>query len=130
MADTMSNADSQTRTSSTYSLSRPSTRSSNYTHIDSTPSPSKEKSKSRTKSNIKDDKASLDSPQDTLDPADLLRAYTMQHAESGLGSDYIKRKHVIRVRLEGEQFLLQAADVESVVEWIEVYSLPLFTTQN
>lgn len=50
---------------------------------------------------------------------DLIRAYTLQHAESGLGNDYIKRKNVIRVRLEGEQFLLQAPDVPSVVEWIE-----------
>lgn len=51
---------------------------------------------------------------------DLIRAYTLQYAESGLGNDYLKRKNVIRVRLEGEQFLLQAADVPSVVEWIEV----------
>lgn len=51
----------------------------------------------------------------------LLRAYTLQHAESGLGNDYLKRKNVIRVRLEGEQFLLQAPDVPSVVEWIEVH---------
>ena len=50
----------------------------------------------------------------------LIKAYTMQQAESGLGSDYVKRKHVIRVRLEGEQFLLQASDVDSVIEWIEV----------
>lgn len=50
---------------------------------------------------------------------DLIRAYTLQNAESGLGNDYIKRKNVIRVRLEGEQFLLQAPDVPSVVEWIE-----------
>lgn len=50
---------------------------------------------------------------------DLIRAYTLQHAECGLGNDYSKRKNVIRVRLEGEQFLLQAADVPSVVEWIE-----------
>lgn len=49
----------------------------------------------------------------------MIRAYTLQHAESGLGNDYLKRKNVIRVRLEGEQFLLQAADVPSVVEWIE-----------
>ncbi|KAJ6558088.1 hypothetical protein B0H19DRAFT_128418 [Mycena capillaripes] len=54
------------------------------------------------------------------DPADLIRAYTLQHAESGLGNDYLKRKHVIRVRLEGEQFLLQARDVADVVDWIEV----------
>jgi len=51
--------------------------------------------------------------------SDLLHAYTLQHAESGLGNDYLKRKNVIRVRLEGEQFLLQAPDVPSVVEWIE-----------
>ncbi|KAG1736135.1 uncharacterized protein EDB91DRAFT_539140 [Suillus paluster] len=54
---------------------------------------------------------------------DLIRAYTLQHAESGLGNDYLKRKNVIRVRLEGEQFLLQASDVSSVVEWIEVSSM-------
>ncbi|KAF8186946.1 hypothetical protein K438DRAFT_1595745 [Mycena galopus ATCC 62051] len=53
------------------------------------------------------------------DPADLIRAYTLQNAESGLGNDYLKRKHVIRVRLEGEQFLLQARDVGDVVDWIE-----------
>ncbi|EPQ52120.1 hypothetical protein GLOTRDRAFT_47524, partial [Gloeophyllum trabeum ATCC 11539] len=53
------------------------------------------------------------------DPKDLLRVYTLQHAESGLGSDYMKRRNVIRVRMEGEQFLLQAADVASVVDWIE-----------
>ena len=54
------------------------------------------------------------------DNRSLIKAYTMQNAESGLGSDYVKRKHVIRVRLEGEQFLLQASDVDSVIEWIEV----------
>jgi hypothetical protein len=62
---------------------------------------------------------------DELDPADLIRSYTMQHAESGLGADYIKRRNVIRVRLEGEQFLLQAQNVEMVVEWIEVRSFSL-----
>ena len=54
------------------------------------------------------------------DRADLIKAYTLQHAESGLGNDYLKRKNVIRVRSEGEQFLLQAQDVMGVVEWIEV----------
>ncbi|KAF9500737.1 hypothetical protein BDN71DRAFT_1440223 [Pleurotus eryngii] len=50
---------------------------------------------------------------------DLIKAYTLQHAESGLGNDYVKRKNVIRVRLEGEQFLLQAKDMTDVVAWIE-----------
>ena len=54
------------------------------------------------------------------DENDLIRAYTLQHAESGLGKDYTKRQHVVRVRLEGEQFLLQAKNVENVVAWIEV----------
>ncbi|KAF9787889.1 hypothetical protein BJ322DRAFT_1045854 [Thelephora terrestris] len=49
-----------------------------------------------------------------------LRVYTLQHAESGLASDYLKRKNVIRVRMEGEQFLLQAPSVQAVVDWIEV----------
>ncbi|KAI0355957.1 hypothetical protein OH77DRAFT_1401888 [Trametes cingulata] len=53
------------------------------------------------------------------DPKDLIRKYTLQHAESGLASDYTKRKNVIRVRMEGEQFLLQARDVASVIDWIE-----------
>ncbi|CAK5275748.1 unnamed protein product [Mycena citricolor] len=53
--------------------------------------------------------------------ADLIRAYTLQNAESGLANDYLKRKHVIRVRMEGEQFLLQARDVADVVDWIEAF---------
>jgi hypothetical protein len=51
---------------------------------------------------------------------DLLHAYALHSAESGLGSDYLKRRNVIRVRMEGQQFLLQARDVPSVVDWIEV----------
>lgn len=54
------------------------------------------------------------------DPADLVKVYSLQNAESGIGNDYLKRRNVIRLRLEGEQFLLQARDVTGVVEWIEV----------
>lgn len=53
------------------------------------------------------------------DKAFLIREYTLQHAESGLGTDYTKRRNVIRVRMEGEQFLLQARDVNEVIKWIE-----------
>ncbi|KAI0029124.1 hypothetical protein K488DRAFT_30567, partial [Vararia minispora EC-137] len=53
------------------------------------------------------------------EPRDLTRQYTLQHAESGLASDYHKRRNVIRCRMEGEQFLLQAVDVQGVVDWIE-----------
>jgi len=51
----------------------------------------------------------------------LLRQYTLQNAESGLGSDYLKRRNVMRVRAEGEQFLLQAESVMDVVNWIEAF---------
>ncbi|KAI0701381.1 hypothetical protein BC835DRAFT_1264902 [Cytidiella melzeri] len=54
-----------------------------------------------------------------LDGKDLLRQYSMHNTESGLASDYTKRKNVIRVRMEGEQFLLQARDVPAVIDWIE-----------
>ncbi|KAF8310944.1 hypothetical protein DL93DRAFT_2029494, partial [Clavulina sp. PMI_390] len=51
----------------------------------------------------------------------LVRKYSLQHAESGLGSDYLKRRNVMRVRAEGEQFLLQAESVMGVVNWIEAF---------
>ena len=53
-------------------------------------------------------------------PKDLIKEYRLSNAESGLGTDYTKRRNVIRIRMEGEQFLLQAADVAGVVDWIEV----------
>lgn len=49
----------------------------------------------------------------------LLRVYTLQNAESGLAADYLKRKNVVRVRAEGEQFLLQAKDDRGVIDLIE-----------
>jgi hypothetical protein len=50
----------------------------------------------------------------------LIKVYTLQNAESGLAADYIKRKNVVRVRSEGEQFLLQTDSARDVVDWIEV----------
>ncbi|KAN0065150.1 hypothetical protein ACQY0O_001647 [Thecaphora frezii] len=49
----------------------------------------------------------------------LVRHYTLQGAESGLAADYLKRRHVVRVRAEGEQFLLQTRSDRHVVDWIE-----------
>lgn len=50
----------------------------------------------------------------------LVKVYTLQNAESGLAADYVKRKNVVRVRSEGEQFLLQTDSARDVVDWIEV----------
>lgn len=49
-----------------------------------------------------------------------IATYSLQHAESGLAADYLRRKNVIRIRAEGEQFLLQMQEVKDVVDWIEV----------
>ncbi|GAC99104.1 hypothetical protein PHSY_006702 [Pseudozyma hubeiensis SY62] len=49
----------------------------------------------------------------------LIRNYSLQSAESGLAADYLKRRHVVRVRAEGEQFLLQTRSDRHVVDWIE-----------
>jgi hypothetical protein len=50
----------------------------------------------------------------------LVKQYTLQNAESGLAADYVKRKNVVRVRSQGEQFLLQTDSARDVVDWIEV----------
>ena len=49
----------------------------------------------------------------------LVRHYSLQYAESGLAADYVKRPHVVRVRAEGEQFLLQANDDRGVIDLVE-----------
>ncbi|PWN23130.1 hypothetical protein BCV69DRAFT_297084 [Microstroma glucosiphilum] len=49
----------------------------------------------------------------------LIRNYSLQSAESGLAADYLKRRHVVRVRAEGEQFLIQTTSDKHVVDWIE-----------
>lgn len=51
----------------------------------------------------------------------LVKQYTLQGAESGLAADYLKRRHVVRVRAEGEQFLLQTRNDRHVVDWIEAF---------
>jgi hypothetical protein len=47
------------------------------------------------------------------------REYTLQYAEAGIATDYVKRKYVLRVRAEGEQFLMQCANEEQRDAWVE-----------
>jgi hypothetical protein len=47
----------------------------------------------------------------------LLRSYTLQYAEAGVATDYSKRPNVVRVRAEGEQFLLENASQEDLIAW-------------
>jgi hypothetical protein len=60
----------------------------------------------------------------------LIKVYTLQNAESGLAADYVKRKNVVRVRSEGEQFLLQTDSARDVVDWIEVCHEPLGSSHS
>lgn len=57
----------------------------------------------------------------TLQSNQVLRHYSLQNAETGLASDYLKRKNVIRVRADGEQFLIQADNVLMAIDWIETF---------
>ena len=63
-------------------------------------------------------------------PNALIKRFTLQNAESGLATDYLRRRNVIRIRIEGEQFLLQAPDMEGVVQWIEVSAPKPLLIQN
>lgn len=47
------------------------------------------------------------------------REYTLQYAEAGIATDYVKRKYVLRVRAEGEQFLIQCSNEEERDSWVE-----------
>jgi len=98
------------------SASRPSTSSITIASTTGRPSVSLHKRAASSMST----KSALPEHVPHLQNCQPLRVYTLQHAESGLASDYLKRKNVIRVRMEGEQFLLQAPSVQAVVEWIEV----------
>ncbi|KAK9471013.1 uncharacterized protein V1510DRAFT_234200 [Dipodascopsis tothii] len=52
-----------------------------------------------------------------LTPDRLIRSYTLQYAQIGLATDYKKKPYVIRVRAEGQQFLLQCHTAQECVEW-------------
>lgn len=62
---------------------------------------------------------------------ELLKCYTLQHAEIGLATDYPKRPFSLRIRAESDQFLLCCGDGVVVQEWLEALqaganlSLPL-----
>jgi len=49
----------------------------------------------------------------------LLKTYSLQHAEVGIAADYVKRRYVIRLRVEADQFLLNCTEIETHVAWLE-----------
>ncbi|KAH8817213.1 hypothetical protein F5884DRAFT_665741 [Xylogone sp. PMI_703] len=49
----------------------------------------------------------------------LIKTYNLQYAEAGIAADYTKRRYVIRVRAEADQFLLACSELETFVEWLQ-----------
>jgi hypothetical protein len=47
------------------------------------------------------------------------RSYSLQHAEAGIASDYLKRRYVIRIRVEADQLLLASDDATTHIAWLE-----------
>ena len=50
-----------------------------------------------------------------------MRTYSLLGAECGYASDYTKRPHVVRFRIQGEQFIVQTRDNFHVVDLIEAF---------
>lgn len=59
-----------------------------------------------------------------------IRHYSLQNAEIGHAVHYWKRKHVLRIRAEGEQFLLQVSNDRSVRQWIDAFQSGANTSKN
>ncbi|ROW15021.1 hypothetical protein VPNG_03331 [Cytospora leucostoma] len=49
----------------------------------------------------------------------LERSYSLQHADVGIAADYHKRRYVIRVRAETDQFLISCVELVTFVKWLE-----------
>lgn len=51
--------------------------------------------------------------------AALERSYSLLHADVGIAADYRKRRYVIRVRAETDQFLLSCIELQTHLRWLE-----------
>ncbi|KAF4587763.1 PH domain-containing protein [Ophiocordyceps camponoti-floridani] len=49
----------------------------------------------------------------------LEKSYSLLHADAGIAADYTKRRYVIRVRAETDQFLLSCIELSTFVKWLE-----------
>ncbi|KAH8668338.1 hypothetical protein BX600DRAFT_434884 [Xylariales sp. PMI_506] len=50
----------------------------------------------------------------------LEKTYTLLHADVGIAADYQKRRYVIRVRAETDQFLLSCIELPNFVKWLDI----------
>ncbi|KAK3997348.1 hypothetical protein QBC44DRAFT_93305 [Cladorrhinum sp. PSN332] len=49
----------------------------------------------------------------------LERSYSLLHADAGIAADYKKRRYVIRLRVENDQFLLSCIELGTFVTWLD-----------
>ncbi|CAM1508010.1 Fc.00g048580.m01.CDS01 [Cosmosporella sp. VM-42] len=49
----------------------------------------------------------------------LWKYYNLQYADVGIAADYRKRRYVIRIRAETDQFLLSSVELETFIEWLD-----------
>jgi len=49
----------------------------------------------------------------------FIRSYNLQYADVGIAADYYKKRYVIRVRAETDQFLLSCSKIETFVHWLQ-----------
>ncbi|KAK3940381.1 hypothetical protein QBC46DRAFT_261123 [Diplogelasinospora grovesii] len=49
----------------------------------------------------------------------LEKSYSLLHADAGIAADYRKRRHVIRMRCETDQFLISCVELGTFVKWLE-----------
>ncbi|PHH60664.1 hypothetical protein CDD81_1350 [Ophiocordyceps australis] len=49
----------------------------------------------------------------------LEKSYSLLHADAGIAADYTKRRYVIRIRAETDQFLLSCIELSTFVKWLE-----------
>ncbi|KAG6008785.1 hypothetical protein E4U54_008663 [Claviceps lovelessii] len=49
----------------------------------------------------------------------LEKSYSLLHADAGIAADYSKRRYVIRIRAETDQFLLSCIELTTFITWLE-----------
>ncbi|KAJ9154840.1 PH domain-containing protein [Pleurostoma richardsiae] len=49
----------------------------------------------------------------------LEKSYSLAHADVGIAADYHKRRYVIRVRAETDQFLISCIELQTFVRWLD-----------
>ncbi|KAF9767738.1 hypothetical protein IL306_015054 [Fusarium sp. DS 682] len=49
----------------------------------------------------------------------LEKSYSLMHSECGIAADYRKRRYVIRLRVEADQFLISSVQLETFIAWLD-----------